>query len=58
MSETITRKGYYTVNIKSGSLNVPYVILASSDYHAARLVYHETGCMPSASDIEGPFARF
>lgn len=58
MQNMATKKGYYTVNIKSGRTDVPYVVLACSDYHAARLVYHETGCLPSARDIEGPFARF
>lgn len=58
MKDAASKKGYYTVNIRSGSAEVPYVVLACSDYHAARLVYHETGQMPSARDVEGPFARF
>jgi hypothetical protein len=51
------KKGYYTVHIESQGIKIPYIVLASSDYHAARLVRDETGFFAPACDVIGPLAR-
>lgn len=57
-SDTVDKMGYYTVNINLGQERVPYVVYATSDYHAARLVRNETGYLASQHDVEGPYSRF
>ena len=56
-AEKNNKSGYYTVNITNAGRRIPYVVFASSDYHAARLVRHETGYLAQAQDIEGPYGR-
>lgn len=51
------KPGYYTVLIGNEGNKLPYIVLASSDYHAARIVRDETGYMAPACDIEGPYLR-
>lgn len=51
------KRGYYTVNIEAQGRKIPYVVFAASDFHAARLVRHETGYAASESDVEGPYKR-
>lgn len=47
------RDGYYTVliNIDDGR-QIPYRVLATSDYHAARIVKDETGYLAKWRDVE------
>lgn len=52
-----SKRGYYTVHIESEGTKIPYIVLASSDYHAARLVKDETGYLASKGDVIGPLAR-
>jgi hypothetical protein len=52
------KSGYYTVHVDMGGQKIPYIVFAASDYHAARLVKDETGCLVTQHDVEGPHARF
>lgn len=49
--------GYFTVHVGEGAQKVPYIIFATSDYHAARLVRHQTGYMAAEHEVEGPYQR-
>ncbi len=51
------KRGYYTVHIESEGTKIPYIVFASSDYHAARLIKDETGYLASKGDVIGPLAR-
>ncbi len=55
---TPARGGYFTVNINSAGQRHPYIVFATSDFQAAKLVKQQTGHMASQHDVEGPYDRF
>lgn len=50
--------GYFTVHITSAGQSHPYIVFATSDFQAAKLVKQQTGHMASQHDVEGPYTRF
>lgn len=50
--------GYYTVHIDVDGAKQPYIVFATSDFQAARMVRMETGFMAGEHDVEGPYQRF
>lgn len=50
--------GYYTVNIEAeAGIRIPCTIFATSNEHAAGLVWIETGYLAKSEDVQGPYAR-
>lgn len=56
MNTSKPKKGYYSAFIDTGSQKVPYIVIAESDYHAARIVREETGYFVTQDQVEGPLA--
>lgn len=51
--------GYYTVMINADEHDrhkIPYRVLATSDYHAARIVRETTGYLVRQDEVEGPYS--
>lgn len=55
---TPARGGYFTVNITNAGQRHPYIVFATSDFQAAKIVKQQTGHMASQHDVEGPYDRF
>lgn len=57
-AQPLNKQGYYTVNIDTDDgKKVPYIVYASSDFIAARMVHEETGYMAKQHEVEGPYSR-
>lgn len=52
------RGGYFTVNINNAGQRHPYIVFATSDFQAAKIVKQQTGHMACQNDVEGPYERF
>jgi len=57
-SQQTTRGGYFTVHINNAGQRHPYIVFATSDFQAAKIVKQQTGHMASQHDVEGPYDRF
>jgi hypothetical protein len=55
MNQDTDKSGYYSVAVDIGGRKVPYIVLAQSDFHAARKVRDATGYLADERDVEGPF---
>jgi hypothetical protein len=51
--------GFYSVMIRShdGARSFPYVVFATNEWQAARLVCEETGYAARQNEVEGPYHR-
>ena len=58
VSAQAPKGGYFTVNINNAGQRHPYIVFATSDFQAAKLVKQQTGHMASQHDVEGPYDRF
>ncbi len=56
-NEQTPKGGYYTVTVDVEGSKQPYIVFAASDFHAARMVRHETGYMAQEHEVEGPYQR-
>lgn len=57
-TEESIKGGYYTVNVEADAgIRIPCTIFATSNEHAAGLVWIETGYLAKAEDVQGPYTR-
>lgn len=57
MQDEWVKGGFYKVQLDIGGKKIPYIVFADSEYQAAHKVHMETGCLPVARDIDGPFGN-
>ena len=52
---TQIKGGYYAVRMAVLGAKIPYIVFASSEQQAARVIKKETGYAPAQYEVEGPY---